>query len=816
MLINAQTREELRVAIVDGHTLEDFQVEVAERGSTRGNIYRGTIAKVEPSLNAAFIDYGAERHGFLPIQDVVEEAWYRQPKDKSKRPRIEDVLERGKPIIVQVVKEAEEQKGAALTTNLSLAGRYLVLTPFDPTRGISRKVEDDATRKSLKDQIKKLEVPDGCGIIVRTNALDQNKTALSRDLAALLRLWKRVGTEARQGKGVKLIYSDQDLILQALRDYLDTTVQEILVDDDSAFARAEEYLKAYLPRGGDRLIRYTDREPLFSRYGLEPQIDRIYDRRVFLPSGGSIVIDRTEALTAVDVNSGRSTGAASQEQTAVDTNLEAATEVARQLRLRDIGGLLVVDFIDMRANRNQRKVEKALKDAMKADKARFSVGRISSNGLLEINRQRIHQALSMRTHRTCPTCDGTGRVPGPEMAGLNLLRRIRARATTAPLAKVRIALHPDLAEAVQNQRRHELAQLEEEFDLRIELVASHRLNLREQELEWVKREASDNGRPALTPVVQPASVRVGEMPDGPDEDEDDEAATKPKRKRKRRSRKKAGGRGEDGQAPGARAPPTGVPPARPETPRNAADGGQAGERDEAGRERSRRRRRSDATGEPAGERPVRRRSRAARSEPRTGDAEAGDATVRAADTGDDAGGRRLGPSAHPPAAARRNARRRGGRRSRAGTVRTERWTLARKAATRHRRRTLLAVGRAPGAPAPAPARRAVPSPPGRRAAAGAPSERPAAEPADGQERPRRRRSRRSAGSADAAEPGGDGGTTATASAGDETPPRRTRSRESGDGGGDGESGASRPRRRRRRRPRRSAGDGGDGGGSDES
>jgi len=801
MLINAQTREELRVAIVDGHTLEDFQVEVAERGSTRGNIYRGTIAKVEPSLNAAFIDYGAERHGFLPIQDVVEEAWYRQPKDKSKRPRIEDVLERGKPIIVQVVKEAEEQKGAALTTNLSLAGRYLVLTPFDPTRGISRKVEDDATRKSLKDQIKKLEVPDGCGIIVRTNALDQNKTALSRDLAALLRLWKRVGTEARQGKGVKLIYSDQDLILQALRDYLDTTVQEILVDDDSAFARAEEYLKAYLPRGGDRLIRYTDREPLFSRYGLEPQIDRIYDRRVFLPSGGSIVIDRTEALTAVDVNSGRSTGAASQEQTAVDTNLEAATEVARQLRLRDIGGLLVVDFIDMRANRNQRKVEKALKDAMKADKARFSVGRISSNGLLEINRQRIHQALSMRTHRTCPTCDGTGRVPGPEMAGLNLLRRIRARATTAPLAKVRIALHPDLAEAVQNQRRHELAQLEEEFDLRIELVASHRLNLREQELEWVKREASDNGRPALTPVVQPASVRVGEMPDGPDEDEDDEAATKPKRKRKRRSRKKAGGRGEDGPVPERSATDGRAADAAEAT--EPADGGQAGERDDAGRERSRRRRRSDATGEPAGKRPVRRRSRAARSEPRSGGAEAADATVRTAETGDDAGD----GSGRPRTRRRRRAGTRAGAAAgEAATVDgavdggTEGGDAPAADAPRRRartRRSRTATGEEGGAESARPPRRRRSTP-----------ERPAAEPADGQERPRRRRSRRSAGSADAAEPGGDGGTTATASAGDQAPPRRTRSRESGDG----ESGASRPRRRRRR-PRRSAGDGG---GSDES
>jgi ribonuclease E len=577
MLINAQTREELRVAIVDGNRLEEFQVEVAERGSTRGNIYRGLIARIEPSLNAAFIDYGAERHGFLPIQDVVPEAWYKRPGDGDKKPRIEEVLERNRPIIVQVAKEPEGQKGAALTTNLSFAGRYLVLTPFDDTRGVSRKVEDEETRRRLKEQVKKLEVPEGCGVIVRTAALDQNKAVLSRDLAALLRLWKRVSSEARGGKSVQLIYSDQDLILQALRDYLDPSVEEILVDDDEALARAEEYLKAFLPRGGNRLVRYTDREPLFSRYGLEPQIDDIHQRRVFLPSGGSIVIDRTEALTAIDVNSGRSTKAATQEQTALDTNLEAADEVARQLRLRDIGGLVVVDFIDMRSVRSQKRVEKALRDAMKADKARSSVGRISENGLLEINRQRIHQTLSLRTHRTCPSCDGTGRVPSPEMVGLNLLRRIEARAATAPLERVRIALSPELCEAFQNGRRRELAALEREFGMRIEIVPSPRLNLREQEVEWVKREATPaDGRPAVVPIVPatarvarigeaeeagepaPRAVAAGEAAPQPEKPAIAEADAGGRRKRRRRRRRKRGGgagaedgRGEEAQGAGA-------------------------------------------------------------------------------------------------------------------------------------------------------------------------------------------------------------------------------------------------------------------------
>ncbi|MEA2692002.1 MAG: ribonuclease, partial [Acidobacteriota bacterium] len=428
MLINAQRPEELRVAIVNGTVLESFQVDVAESGLTRGNIYRGMIASIQPSLNAAFIDYGTERHGFLSIQDVVPQAYYREPA--GGHPRIEEVLDRGKPIVVQVSKDAVGTKGAVLTTNLSLAGRYLVLTPFDDTRGVSRKVEDEETRKKLKAQAAKLALPDGCGIIVRTNALAQTKVTLSRDLAALLRLWKRVMTEATHGRGTRLLYSDQDLLVQALRDHLEASIEEVLVDDDDAYERAYGYMQAFMPRGKTQLTRYAERLPLFSRYEVEGQIDRMHERKVPLPSGGSIVIDPTEALTAIDVNSGRSTRAATQEETALNTNLEAAQEVARQLRMRDIGGLVVVDFIDMRASKSQRKVEKVLKDSMKDDKARSSIGRISENGLLEINRQRIRQALAVRTHRPCPTCGGLGSIASPEMVGLNVLRRIEARAAS--------------------------------------------------------------------------------------------------------------------------------------------------------------------------------------------------------------------------------------------------------------------------------------------------------------------------------------------------------------------------------------------------
>lgn len=534
MLINAQRPEELRIAIIDGNTLENYKVDVAESGITRGNIYRGTIANIQPSLNAAFIDYGAERHGFLAIQDVVPEAYYREPKGGT--PRIEDVLEKGKPIVVQIDKDAIGQKGAALTTSLSLAGRYLVLTPFETTRGVSRKVEDEDLRRKLKAIANSFDLPEGCGVIVRTNALEQTKTTLTRDLAALLRLWKRVQAAAVQGKGTRLLYTDQDLILQALRDYLDSSVEEVLVDDDDAFQKAQAYMEAFMPRAKTRLVRYAERLPLFARYGLEAQIERIYERRVELPAGGSIVIEPTEALTSIDVNSGRSTKAATQEETAVHTNMEAAQEVARQLRLRDIGGLVVVDFIDMRGSKHQRKIEKALKDALKTDKARTTVGRISPNGLLEVNRQRIQQALQLRTHRPCPTCNGTGRLASQEMVSISILRRIEAQAASGSIQGARIHLHPELADALQNHYRKELAAIEEEFDINVEIVAAPGLHRPEEQVEWLKRE-----RP-LPPPKKPKPAAVVFQPWDlalPEDEEEEEAAvvSAPARREGRKDRR---------------------------------------------------------------------------------------------------------------------------------------------------------------------------------------------------------------------------------------------------------------------------------------
>jgi ribonuclease E len=576
MLINAQSREEIRIAVLADSALENYQVEVAEGGLTRGNIYRGLIANLQPALDAAFVDYGATKNGFLTLQDVVPEARYKEPKGAG-RPRIDEVLEKGKPIVVQVERDPEGQKGAILTTNLSFAGRYLVLTPFDDTRGVSRKVEDEETRARLRELVHKLELPEGCGVIVRTNALDQTRTELQRDLAALLRVWKRVQQEASNGKGARLLYSDQDLLLRALRDHLDSSVEELIVDDDDAYAQAESYMQAFMPRSKTELVRWQERGPLFSRYGVESQIERIFARSVPLPSGGAIVIDPTEALTAIDVNSGKSGGGTSHEEMALRTNLEAAREAARQLRMRDLGGLVVVDFIDLRSPKNRRAVEKEVKDALKVDRARTSVGRISSNGLLEINRQKIQRSLSARAHRPCATCGGTGRVPSIESIGLNLLRRIEGRAATGRLVKAKVELHPDLAEAVQNGRRRELARLEADYGIEIEIVASRRLLAPEEQIEWRDRPGGATAPPPLRPAepvarrpaepaarkpVAPVVFEIQPVESGEDEEETTDAAKAARKRRRRggRRRKKRNGNGDVGDSPavaaGAAADPT--------------------------------------------------------------------------------------------------------------------------------------------------------------------------------------------------------------------------------------------------------------------
>jgi ribonuclease E len=635
MLINAQREAEVRVAVVSDSALEAFQVQTADIGLNRGNIYRGIVVNIQPSLNAAFVDYGGERHAFLKSDDIVPAAYHRQP-EKGHHPPVEKMLERGRTILVQITKDASGEKGAAATTNISLAGRYLVLMPFDEARGVSRKVEDEEARRALLDRVAGLEVPEGFGLIVRTNAQDQNKTTLNRDLSALLRLWKRIKEEAGRGKGPRLLYSDQDLIVQALRDYLDPSIEEVLVDSDEAFEKAQGYMAAFMPRAKTTLVRYSERMPLYSRYGLEPQIEMIFQRTVPLRSGGSIVIEPTEALTTVDVNSGKGTRGANQEENAHGVNLEAALEVARQLRLRDIGGLIVVDFIDMRSHKHQRELEKALRDAMKVDRARWAVGKISPNGLLEINRQRIKQALQLRTHRECPTCKGAGVIASPEHISLTLLRRIEAAAAGGSLSGVRISLHPELADAFQNLHRQEIAGLEREFEIRVEVVAATSLHRSEERLEWFKREwplaaalapvtAADvsaepepprrRTRKAKPVAVEEAAETTAADSEAAEAGEGAEAAEGgEKRKRRRRGgrkHRKGKGKGVAGEQPLPELEPPELP-VEPEVadvfPVEAADAeptpeGEASEEHEPTRSKRRRRRRgrrrSAGGGEPA-------------------------------------------------------------------------------------------------------------------------------------------------------------------------------------------------------------------------
>jgi len=539
MLINAHRSEELRLAITTGSTLDEYQVAVAAAGLTRGNIYRGIVASVNPSLDAAFLDIGVQRHALLRCGDVVPQAYQRQPGDGARHPRIDRILERGRPILVQVTKDPSGEKGAAVTTKISLAGRYLVLMPYDDVRGISRKVEDETMRQQVREIADKLQVPEGNGFIIRTNALDQNKRTLNRDLSALLRLWKRIRNELGKGRGPRLLYSDQDLIIQAVRDYLDGSIDEVVVDDEEAYNKVQATMRAFMPRAKTKLIHYSERLPLFSRFEIEPQIEAIFQPKVNLPSGGSIVVEQTEALTAVDVNSGRSKRGSGQEENAYHTNLEAAPEVARQLRLRDIGGLIVVDFIDMRSRGHQREVEKVLREEMKDGRARFTVGRLSENGLLEINRQRLKTPLVLRTHRSCPTCGGRGRIPSPETVSVALLRRVEERAAARGITGVSISLHPELADAFQNSYRQDLAVLEREHNIHIEIIAATRLHRDQEEIEWfTTREAPSRPDEAAVRVTdlaeEQAPSHAPSQGEPPVDKAEPESAEEPKPRKRRR------------------------------------------------------------------------------------------------------------------------------------------------------------------------------------------------------------------------------------------------------------------------------------------
>jgi len=460
MLVNAIQEEELRVALVDGQKLYDLSIEIPSKEQRKSNIYKGRITRVEPSLEAAFVDYGAQRHGFLPLKEVSKE-YFRQQPGSGGRVNIKEVLQEGQELIVQVEKEERGNKGAALTTFISLAGRFLVLMPNNPRAGgVSRRIEGE-DRDQTREAMSGLEIPDGMGAIVRTAGVGRSTEELQWDLNNLKAAWDAI-VEANQTKPAPfLIFQESDAVTRALRDYFSDDVGECLIDQPEAFQKAQEYMQRFMPPDAQRKLKiYQDPVPLFTRYQIESQIESAYSHKVTLPSGGSLVIDQTEALVSIDINSARSTRGGDIEATARNTNLEAAEEIARQLRLRDIGGLIVIDFIDMELPANQRAVEDMLRDAVKMDRARIQLGRLSRFGLLELSRQRLRPALSETTHIHCPRCGGMGSIRGVESMSLALLRLIGEEARKERTGRVIAQVPVDVATYLMNEKREWLTQIE--------------------------------------------------------------------------------------------------------------------------------------------------------------------------------------------------------------------------------------------------------------------------------------------------------------------------------------------------------------------
>ncbi len=470
MLINATQPEELRVALVDGQWLYDLDIENRNREQKKSNIYKGRITRVEPSLEAAFVDYGAERHGFLPLKEISREYFTKNSGDSDGRIKIKDVLKEGTEVIVQIDKEERGNKGAALTTFISLAGRYLVLMPNNPRAGgISRRIEGE-DRAELKDALGEVEVPNGMGVIIRTAGVGRSAEELQWDLNYLLQLWDSIATAAKNSAAPAFLFQESNVIIRAIRDYLRQDVGEVIVDNKEAFDLAAGFIQQVMPNYRSKVKLYQDDIPLFNRYQIESQIETAFQREVKLPSGGSIVIDVTEALVAIDINSSRATKGGDIEETALQTNLEAADEIARQLRLRDMGGLIVIDFIDMQPVRNQREVENRVRDALMMDRARVQIGRISRFGLMEMSRQRLRPSLGETHSKICPRCDGVGTIRGTRSLALSILRLVEDEAQKERSAEIRAICPVSVATYLLNEKRKTISSIESRNNTRVVIV----------------------------------------------------------------------------------------------------------------------------------------------------------------------------------------------------------------------------------------------------------------------------------------------------------------------------------------------------------
>lgn len=494
MLINATHAEELRVAMVDGQHLQDLDIENPAREQKKANVYKGKITRIEPSLEAVFVDYGADRQGFLPLKEVARGYFQPHQGEPGERLKVQEVLKEGQELLVQVEKEERGNKGAALSTFVSLAGRYLVLMPNNPRAGgVSRRIEGEE-RSALLEAMRALEVPEGMGLIARTAALGKSTEELQWDLNYLLHLWQAIQVAAQERPAPFLIYQESDVIIRALRDYLRLDVGEILIDTPDVYQRAYDFMRQVMPHELQKLKLYQDKVSLFTRFQIESQIETAFQHEVALPSGGAIVIDYTEALTTIDINSARANKGEDIEETALSTNLEAAEEIARQLRLRDLGGLIVIDFIDMAPLRNQRAVENRLRECLREDRARVQVGRISRFGLLEMSRQRLRPSLGEAHQVVCPRCSGRGHVRGVESLGLSVLRLVEEGAAKEKTARMVVQLPISVASFLLNEKRTNLATIEKRYGVHLFLVPNPHLETPAFKIERVKDKGKEEGR----------------------------------------------------------------------------------------------------------------------------------------------------------------------------------------------------------------------------------------------------------------------------------------------------------------------------------
>jgi ribonuclease E len=525
MLVNATQQEELRVALVDGQKLFDLSIEIPSKEQKKANIYKGRISRIEPSLEACFVDYGAERHGFLPLKEISKD-YFRQKQDNN-RNNMRDLLSEGQEVIVQVEKEERGNKGAALTTFISLAGRFLVLMPNNPRAGgVSRRIEGE-DRDQMRQIMDELVIPDGMGAIVRTAGVGRAAPELQWDLDNLKSQWDQIDAATKDRPAPYLVYRESDAVTRSLRDYLADDIGEVLVDDDATFATAQEYMTRFMPpEAQKRLKRYTDDVPLFTRFQIENQIESAYAHKVELPSGGSIVVDYTEALVSIDINSARATRGSDIETTATNTNLEAADEIARQLRIRDIGGLIVIDFIDMESPKNQRDVEDRLRDAVKMDRARIQIGRLSRFGLLEMSRQRLRPSLGDSSHLVCPRCTGIGSIRSVESMTLAILRLIGEEARKDKTAQIVAQVPVEVATYLMNEKREWMRTLEDKSSVDLMIVPNPHIQTPEYSIKRVRTDeielpenkvlsykmperpqvADPTGTRDIKPVLEPAAV----------------------------------------------------------------------------------------------------------------------------------------------------------------------------------------------------------------------------------------------------------------------------------------------------------------------